>query len=69
MTNAFAAAAPQVAAQDKDVFHGLFSDPGRSTPVAAVVSQLWGASGLTGTTAPSAGAMIDLFKDNGEHNT
>jgi hypothetical protein len=69
MTNAFAAAAPQVAAQDKDVFHGLFSDPGRSTPVAAVVSQLWGASGLTGTTTPSAGAMMDLFKDNGEHNT
>jgi hypothetical protein len=67
MTNAFAAAAPQVAAQDKDVFHGLFSDPGRSTPVAAVVSQLWGASGLTGT--PSAGAMMDLFKDNGEHNS
>ena len=64
MTNAFAAAAPQVAAQDKDVFHGLFSDPGRSTPVAAVVSQLWGASGLTGGTAPSSGAMLDLFKDN-----
>jgi hypothetical protein len=69
MTNAFAAAAPQVAAQDKDVFHGLFSDPGRSTPVAAVVSQLWGASGLIGATAPSAGAMMDLFKDNGQHNT
>jgi len=69
MTNAFATAAPQVAAQDKDVFHGLFSDPGRSTPVAAVVSQLWGASGLTGTTAPSSGAMMDLFKDNGAHNT
>jgi hypothetical protein len=69
MTNAFAAAAPQVAAQDKDMFHGLFSDPGRSTPVAAVVSQLWGASGLTATTAPAAGAMMDLFKDNGQHNT
>jgi Transglycosylase SLT domain len=69
MTNAFAAAAPQVAAQDKDVFHGLFSDPGRSTPLAAVVSQLWGASGLTGSTAPSAGAMMDLFKDNGQHNS
>jgi hypothetical protein len=69
MTNAFAAAAPQVVAKDQDVFHGLFSDPGRSTPVAAVVSQLWGASGLTGTTAPSAGAMMDLFKDDGQHNT
>jgi hypothetical protein len=68
MTNAFATAAPQAAALDKDVFHGLFSDPGRSTPVAAVVSQLWGASGLTGTTAPSSGAMMDLFKDNGAHN-
>ena len=66
MTNAFAAAAPKVAARNSDVFHGLFSDPGRSTPVAAVVSQLWGASGLTGTAAPSAGAMLDLFKDGGD---
>ena len=52
------------------MFHGLFSDPGRSAPVAAVVSQLWGASGTAGQrTAPSAGAMLDLFKDNGKHNT
>lgn len=66
VTGVFAAAAPQVAARDNDVFHGLFSDPGRTTPVAAVVSQLWGASGLTGTVAPSAGAMLDLFKDGGD---
>ena len=59
LTSAFAAAAPQRAAANADVFHSLFSDPGRSTPVAAVVSQLWGVSGA------SPSAMSDLFKDDG----
>ncbi len=59
MTSAFAAAAPQRSAVNTDVFHSLFSDPGRSTPVAALVSQLWGVSGASPT------AMSDLFKDDG----
>jgi hypothetical protein len=42
-----------------DVFHSLFSDPGRTTPIASVVSQLW----VTGT---SPNAMSDLFKDDGK---
>jgi hypothetical protein len=71
MTNAFAAAAPPARVeQQSDIFHGLFSDPGRTAPVAAVVSQLWGvanapaAAGANNGTAPSAGMMLDLFKDN-----
>ncbi len=59
VTNAYAAAAPQRTAANTDVFHSLFSDPGRSTPVASVVSQLW----LTGA---SPNAMGDLFKDDGK---
>jgi len=73
MTSAFAAAAPERAPQDNAMFHGLFSDPGRTGPVAEVVSQLWGvagpASGANGTSTPSASAMLDLFKDNGERGT
>ena len=59
ITSAYAAAAPQRAVVNTEVFHSLFSDPGRSTPVAAVVSQLWGVSGA------SPSAMSDLFKDDG----
>jgi len=73
MTSAFAAAVPKRASADNDVFHGLFSDPGRNTPVAAVVSQLWGVanagSGGNGANAPSAGALLDLFKDDGSRGT
>ncbi len=60
VTNAYAAAAPQRTAANTDVFHSLFSDPGRSTPVASVVSQLW----LTGA---SPNAIGDLFKDDGKN--
>jgi hypothetical protein len=67
MTTAFAAPAPAPAAQQSDIFHGLFSDPGRSGPVAAVVSQLWGVAntpaGMSGTPAAS---MLDLFRDDGD---
>ncbi len=49
MTSAFAAATPQRTVVNTDVFHSLFSDPGRSTPVAALVSQLWGVSGASPT--------------------
>jgi Transglycosylase SLT domain len=61
MTSAFAAAAPQRTAVNTDVFHSLFSDPGRTTPVAAVVSQLWG---VGGGAAPNM--LGDLFKDDGK---
>jgi hypothetical protein len=61
VTSAYAAAAPQRTAANTDVFHSLFSDPGRSTPVASVVSQLW----LTGVTP---NAMADLFKDDGKNS-
>ncbi|HUC48563.1 MAG TPA: transglycosylase SLT domain-containing protein [Xanthobacteraceae bacterium] len=67
VTNAFAAAAPQRAAADVDVFHSLFSDPGRSTPVAAVVSQLWGVGGA-GPSAAGGNILGDLFKDDGKES-
>jgi len=63
MTSAFADAVPKRPAQDNQIFHGLFSDPGRSSPVAAVVSQLWGVS----NTAPGvSGGLRDLFKNDQE---
>ena len=61
MTSAFADAAPKRAQQDNEIFHGLFTDPGRTGPVAAVVSQLWGVSSAL---SPAAGGMRDLFKDD-----
>lgn len=70
MTSAFAAAAPTHVAQDTEVFHGLFQDTGRNGPVAEVVSQLWGVPNPgAGPTTPSAGAMLDLFKDDGRRGT
>jgi hypothetical protein len=64
MTSAFADAVPKRVAQENDIFHDLFADPGRNSPVAQVVSQLWGVSG---TASPGAGgALLDLFKDDGE---
>ena len=69
MTSAFAAAVPQRRENDNDVFHGLFADPGRTTPVAAVVSELWGvpnpAPGAGGASAPTpgSGGRLDLFRD------
>jgi hypothetical protein len=59
VTNALAAAMPQRTAANSEVFHSLFSDPGRTTPVASLVSQLW-------VTGASPGAMSDLFKDDGK---
>jgi hypothetical protein len=64
MTSAFAEAAPKRAQKDGDIFHGLFTDPDRSGPVAEAVSQLWGASGVTPPAA--SGPMHDLFKDDGQ---
>jgi hypothetical protein len=68
MTSAYANANRTAVQQDSEIFHGLFQDPGRTGPVAAVVSQLWGVSnapaGADGTSAPSAATLLDLFKDN-----
>jgi hypothetical protein len=60
VTNAFAAATPLLPVANTQVFHSLFTDPGRSTPVAAMVSQFW----VTGT---GPHAMSDLFKDDGKN--
>jgi hypothetical protein len=62
MTRAFADAAPKRVQQDNEIFHSLFTDPGRTSPVAAVVSQLWGVSSAPSSAAP--GGMRDLFKDD-----
>ncbi len=65
MTSAFADAVPARVAPDNEIFHGLFQDPGRTGPVAAVVSQLWGLPNPAGAGAsPSATMMHELFKDN-----
>jgi hypothetical protein len=66
MTSAFADAVPTRGAQDNEIFHGLFQDPGRTGPVAAVVSQLWGLPNPAGAnaSAQSATMMHDLFKDD-----
>ncbi|HYA06707.1 MAG TPA: transglycosylase SLT domain-containing protein [Xanthobacteraceae bacterium] len=68
MTNAFAAAVPAPARQGNEMFHGLFVDPGRSGPVAEVVSQLWGAGnpapGASASSAAAPGIMHDLFKND-----
>jgi hypothetical protein len=69
MTNAFAAALPARHADDTQVFHGLFQDPDRTSPVAPVVSELWGvrdpAAKQTGSpTEPAiSGSILDLFRD------
>ncbi len=68
MTSAFADANQEHAPLEDEIFHGLFQDPGRTGPVAAVVSQLWGVSnapaGAGGASTPSAATLLDLFKDN-----
>ena len=68
LTNAFATASSTRTEQANQIFHGLFTDPGRAGPVAEVVSQLWGvsgpAAGANGTSASPPGLMHDLFKDD-----
>ena len=68
MTKAFAAAVATPAQQETEIFYGLFADPGRNGPVAAVVSQLWGvanaAPGADAGAELAPGMMHELFKDN-----
>ena len=45
--------------QENEIFHGLFQDPGRTGPVAAVVSQLWGVSVASGQWLPAAPSCRD----------
>jgi hypothetical protein len=70
IANAFAAAIPTPKAADKPpVFNSLFTDGGRSAPVAPMVSALWSvpnaAASSAGTAAQKSAAngMVDLFKD------
>jgi hypothetical protein len=63
LTSAYAAAMPERRAANTEVFHSLFSDPGRSVPVAAVVSQLWGLSDAR--AAANAAPLGNLFQDDG----
>jgi len=68
MTSAFAAATSARIDEENEIFHGLFSDPGRNSPVAAVVSQLWNVpntpASVAGPSASPTGMLIDLFKDS-----
>jgi len=74
ITNVFAAASvtPPPPAANQQMFHALFQDSGRNSPVAAVVSQLWtvpnappnapSTTNNSGTPAvPSS--IFELFKD------
>ncbi len=57
---------PRHAAQDHQIFHGLFQDPDQAAPVASLVSELWTTSAaISGAnTAPQSSAGLrDLFKD------
>lgn len=69
IANAFAAAVPQRNVNDTQVFHGLFQDTDRTSPVAPLVSQLWGVPDPAQRTngsqnkSASSGSMFDLFKD------
>jgi hypothetical protein len=64
-----AAAVPKRAADDHQIFHGLFQDANRSAPVAALVSELWTTptSAAIANGAPASqsipGGLLDLFKD------
>jgi hypothetical protein len=60
------AAVPKRAADDHQIFHGLFQDPDHAAPVASLVSELWttsaAVSGANAAPQSSAG-LRDLFKD------
>jgi hypothetical protein len=60
------AAIPKRAADDHQIFHGLFQDPNHAGPVASLVSELWTTSAaISGANAApqSSAGLRDLFKD------
>jgi hypothetical protein len=57
----FAAAVPVARTDDPDVFHGLFQDSNYRTPVAPMVSQLWGIPNAQSSANPDS--TLNLFKD------
>ncbi len=60
------AAIPKRAADDHQIFHGLFQDPDHAAPVASLVSELWTTSAaISGANAApqSSAGLRDLFKD------
>jgi hypothetical protein len=60
------AAIPKRAADDHQIFHGLFQDPDHAGPVASLVSELWTTSAaISGANAApqSSAGLRDLFKD------
>jgi hypothetical protein len=68
-TPSHAAAAPKHVAEDHQIFHGLFQDSNRTTPLASLVSELWtapvlasGVDARSGQPSVPAG-LRDLFKD------
>lgn len=67
IASAFAAAVPTPKADDKQVFHSLFADGNRASPLAPVVSALWSvpnvAPSASAAQKPIANGMLDLFKD------
>jgi len=67
IAGAFAAAVPTPKADDKQVFHSLFADGNRASPLAPVVSALWSvpnvAPSASAAQKPIANGMLDLFKD------
>ena len=69
IANAFAAAVPERAAGDTQVFHGLFTDA-RTSPVAPVVKALWRVPARVASSAEAAGGRrpaadlgLHLFTD------
>jgi len=65
IAGAFAAAMPKHTAGDNQVFHGLFQDGDRTSPVAPVVSALWSVPAGNETHRQSAvpGGALSLFRD------
>jgi hypothetical protein len=75
ITSAFAAAsATPPTANDRPVFRGLYQDPDRPAPLAAMVSELWGVPSATAgasaasTSTPESASLLDLFKDPEERS-
>jgi hypothetical protein len=75
IANAFAAAVPERKAGDSEIFHGLFTDSARTSPVAPVVHALWRVpQAASAAPAASAGKSaadlgLHLFADPADAET